>query len=155
MKQFVKTTFLALAITAIAAFGADNSLGTWKLNADKSKSTISPLPVKSLTTTREASDGGVKVTTTGEQADGTPINSSYAAKYDGSEYPVTGAPWDIIIIKQVNANNFTTETKKTGGKYHSTSRTVISKDRKTMTTTSQGTNADGEAFTTTLVFEKQ
>jgi hypothetical protein len=155
MRGFVNTTFLALAITAIAAFGADNSLGTWKLNADQSKSTTSPLPVKSLTTTREASDGGVKVTTTGEQASGTPINSSYTAKYDGGEYPVTGAPWDIIIIKQVDANDFTTETKKTDGKYHSTGRTVISKDGKTMTTTSKGTNADGEAFTITLIYEKQ
>ena len=155
MRRFVNTKFLALAITAIAAFGADNSLGTWKLNADKSKSTSSALPVKSLTTTREASDGGVKVTTTGEQASGTPINSSYTAKYDGSEYPVTGAPWDIIVIKQVDANNFTTETKKTDGKYHSTGQTVISKDGKTMTTTSKGINADGEAFTITLIYDKQ
>ena len=50
---------------------------------------------------REASDGGVKVTTTGEYMDGTPINGSFTAKYDGKEYPVTGAPWDTISIKQI------------------------------------------------------
>ena len=56
------------------ALGADNTIGTWKLSVEKSKYTPAPMPLKSLTVTREASDGGVKVTTTGEQADGTPIN---------------------------------------------------------------------------------
>ena len=45
---------LALAITSVAAFGADNTLGTWKLDAAKSKYTPAPMPVKSLTITREA-----------------------------------------------------------------------------------------------------
>ena len=96
-----------LVITVMGAFGADESLGTWKLNIGKSK--FNPAaPVKSLTTIREAAEGGVKLTTTGEQADGTKINSSYTAKYDGNDYPVTGAPWDTISIKQVDSNTFTT-----------------------------------------------
>ena len=48
------------------------------------------MPVKSLTVTREAADGGVKQTTTGEQTNGTAINASYTAKYDGKDVPVTG-----------------------------------------------------------------
>jgi len=143
-----------LVITAMGAFGADESLGTWKLNIGKSK--FNPTaPVKSLTTTREAAEGGVKLTTTGEQSDGTKINSSYTAKYDGSDYPVTGAPWDTISIKQVDSNTFTTVTKKTDGKYKSTGRTVISKDGKTMTTTSKGVNAEGKPINYTMVWEKQ
>ena len=69
---------------------------------------------------REASDGGVKSTSTGERKDGTAINSTYTAKYDGKEYPVTDAPWDTISIKQIDANTFTAETKKAGGRnpYH-------------------------------------
>jgi hypothetical protein len=67
----------------------------------------------------EAVDGGRKVTTTGERQDGTAINSSYTVKYDGKEYPVTGAPWDTISVKQVDANTFTSEVKI--GKYHSKS----------------------------------
>src|SRR5450755_1865823 len=42
----------------VAAFGADNSLGTWKLNMSKSKFDPGPGPVKSLTSMREAADGG-------------------------------------------------------------------------------------------------
>ena len=71
MERFVRKACLALAITVVAAFGADNTLGMWKLNVEKSKYTPAPMPVKSLTITREASDGGVKVMTTGERADGT------------------------------------------------------------------------------------
>jgi hypothetical protein len=42
-----------------------------------------------------------------------------------------------------------------GGKYKSTARTVISADGKTMTTTSKGTGADGKAFSSVAVFDKQ
>ena len=154
MQSIFAKLVIGVAITAIGIFGADNSLGTWKRNTDKSTGS-GPRTVKSLTTVREASDGGVKVTATGENMDGTPINSSYTAKYDGKEHPVTGAPWDTISMKQSNANTFTSETKKTGGKYHSKGRTVISKDGKTMTLTTKGTNAEGKPTTATIVSEKQ
>ena len=154
MRNILVKLFTVLAITAIGAFGADESLGTWKLSLEKSKFKPSA-PVKSLTTMREPAEGGVKVTVTGEQADGTKFNSTYTAKYDGLEHPVTGAPWDTISIKQVDSNTFTTATKKTGGKYKSTGRTVISKDGNTMTTTSKGINAEGKPFAYTMVWEKQ
>jgi len=145
---------IGLALIASAAFAADNTLGTWKLNMEKSK--FSPVtPVKSLTSIREASDGGVKVTTTGEQADGTAINASYAAKYDGNESPVTGAPYDTISIKQINAKTLTFTQKKKDGKYSVTGRTVVSKDGKTMTSAIKGINADGKAYSGTMVWDKQ
>ena len=59
MRKQLITVFLILAATALAAFGADKSIGTWKLDVAKSKYTPAPMPVKSLTVTREASDGGV------------------------------------------------------------------------------------------------
>jgi hypothetical protein len=156
MRRILAMTVIALAITTIAALGADNSLGTWKLNVEKSKYTPAPWPVKSLAVTREASGGGVKVTTTGEQADGTPINASYTAKYDGKDVQITGnSPYDTIALKQVNVNTITDARKKTGGKYQATSRIVISSDGKTMTTTTSGTNADGVKFNYTFVFDKQ
>jgi hypothetical protein len=156
MRTIFTKGILALAITIVAAFGADNTLGTWKLDVAKSKYTPAPMPVKSLTVIREASDGGVKVTTTGERING-PINATYTAKYDGTEVKVTGSnlTYDTIAIKQVNANTLTDERKKTGGPYKATGRTVVSNGGKTMTTTTKGTNADGKEFTQILVFEKQ
>ena len=156
MRTILTTSLIALAITTVAAFGADNTLGTWKLDVAKSKYTPAPMPIKSLTVIREASDGGVKQTTNGERADGIALNSSYAAKYDGKDVQVSGnAQYDTIAIKQVNANTLTDERKKTGGPYKASGRTVVSNGGKTMTTTTKGTNADGKEFTQVLVFDKQ
>jgi hypothetical protein len=154
MRHILNQIMFVSVLTALGAFAADNSLGTWKLNMEKSKFSPSA-PVKNLSTMREATDGGVKATTTGEQADGTPINASYTAKYDGKETPVTGAPYDTITIKQVNANTLTTVQTKKDGKYHVTGRSVISKDGKTMTSTMKGTNANGDAYNATMVWDKQ
>jgi hypothetical protein len=156
MRSILSATLFALVVTAGVGFSADNSIGTWKLDAGKSKYTPAPMPVKSLTVTREAADDGVKVTVTGEQADGTAINSAYTAKFDGKEVPVAGnAPYDMIAIKQVNPNTFTDERRKSSGSYKATGRSVISNGGKTMTTTVRGTNAEGKPFTSVFVFEKQ
>jgi hypothetical protein len=156
MRNVVAKLVVGVAITAIGMYGADNSIGTWKRNVAKSKNTP-PItnPIKSLTIVYEAVEGGVKVTVTGERQDGAAISTSYSAKYDGKEYPVTGAPWDTTSLKQIDANTFTFENKKTGGKYHVTGRSVISKDGKTMTTTTKGTNAEGQPSSGTVIYEKQ
>ena len=114
------------------------------------------MPVKSLTVTRETSDGGVKVTISGEQANGTPINATYTAKYDGIDVQVNGnTPYDTISIKQINENTLSDARKKTGGPYDATSRTVIFNGGKTMTTNTKGMNGEGKEFTSTFVFDKQ
>lgn len=156
MRIFLTKAFLVLAIATISAFGADNTLGAWKLNMEKSKYTPAPMPIKSLNVTREASDGGIQVTATGEQSNGTPISGNYEAKYDGKDVKVTGnLPYDTISLKQANANTVTDARKKTGGPYHATSRAVVSNGGKTMTTITNVTNGDGNAFTSAFVFDKQ
>ena len=155
MRNILANVLIGATITALGAFGADNSLGSWKLNLEKSTYNPGPATVKNLTTTREASENGVKVTSTGELANGNPINSGYTAKYDGKDYPVTGAPWDSVAITQVDANTFTSSAKMTKGKYNSTSRSVVSEDGNTTTVTSKGTNAEGVEFNNTLVYNKQ
>jgi hypothetical protein len=156
MQKSLTKLVVGLAITSIGMFGADNSIGTWKRNVAKSANTP-PItnPITSLTLVNEAVDGGVKLTAAGQRKDGTAINGSYTAKYDGKEYPVTGAPWDTVSIKQIDANTFTSEAKKTGGKYHTTGRTVISKDGKTMTLTDKGTDAEGQPTSGKYIYEKQ
>ena len=155
-KGFCKT-LLAVAVTTIATLAADNTLGTWKLNVEKSKLSPASSPLKSLTTVREASDGGVKSTIAGERSDGTKIDTIYTAKYDGTPAKVTGTGlvYDTISIKQVNANTLTDERKNTANSYKTTGRIVVSNGGKTMTLTTKGTNADGKPFTSTLVLEKQ
>jgi hypothetical protein len=87
--------------------------------------------------------------------DGTSLSSSYTYKYDGKENPVTGGPYDTISVKRVDADTTSFETRKTGGKYHTTGRSVVSKDGKMRTQTSTGTDAAGKPVTATLVFDRQ
>jgi hypothetical protein len=156
MKRVLGMT-LALFTLAAVAFGADNTLGTWNLNAGKSKPAPGEPPLKVLTLMREAANGGVKQSAKGERADGSKIDSSYTAKYDGKEVALTGSgpSWDTVAVKQVNANAFTEERTKKGGKYHATARFVVSADGKTMTGNTNGTNAEGKAFTSVVAFDKQ
>jgi hypothetical protein len=147
--------FVVMAVTAIGAYGADSSLGTWKFNAVKSKST-STNPTKNRIMVREATpDGGIKVTNSGQYADGTPLNWGYTCKYDGKECPVTSGPFDTIVLKRVDDNSWSFDTKKTGGKYHVTGQSAISKDGKTLNQTSTGTDAAGKPVSQTQVFDKQ
>ena len=156
MKRVLSMTCAALAM-AVIAFGADNALGSWKYNAAKSKLPSGVSPITNLTVTREAIDGGAKISAKGERADGSKIDTVTIAKYDGKAVPVTGTglTWDTAAIKHVDANTLTETRSKQGGKYRSTVRFVVSADGKTMTGTAKGTGADGKPFTSVTVFDKQ
>ncbi len=158
MRKILSLALFAIAITTtVSAWGADNSLGTWKANVAKCKYTPAPWPVKSLTVTREAAPGGVKVTNVGTRTDGSALNATYTAKFDGSSSAVTGqgSPYDSYSIKQGDANTFTYEAKNSKTTYRASGRIVISGDGKTMTTTASGVDADGKPMTLHLVFDKQ
>jgi hypothetical protein len=157
MRRILVKASVAMAIVAIAAFGADSSAGTWKLNLMKSKYGKGPMPVKSLTVARAAADGATKVTLTGERANGDKIDSSYVTKYDGSATPVTGAgtPYDSITVKRESANKFADERQKIGGRYHAKGTTVIADHGKILKSTFEGTDADGKKMKATFIYEKQ
>src|SRR5438874_1899623 len=153
MRNILAKLLVGIALTVPLAFGADNNfIGTWKLNLEKSKFNPGPGP-KSFTVMIEAAEGGEKSAVTGENSDGTPINSSpVVIKYDGKYYPVTGAPFDSMSIKQLDADTHILITKK-AGKVVSRGKAVISGD--TMTVTTTGTNPEGKKFNDIAVYDKQ
>jgi hypothetical protein len=164
MRHILTNLLLAIALTGRLTFAAENNfVGTWKLNVDQSKFNPGPGP-KSLTETVETMDGGIKVTATGEGPDGTPINSSFTAKYDGKDYPVTdtgtgtpaghhpGTSFDSIALKEVDANTLAFTTKK-DGKVFSKGQAKVSGD--TLTVTSTGTDANGKLFNDTAIYDRQ
>jgi hypothetical protein len=148
--------FIGIAIAAVAIFGADTSIGTWKLNMAKTTTTVKN-PLTSRTEVYEAApDGAVKITRTDQRADGISQSYSYTFKYDGKPYPVTGAArFDTISCKKVNDSTTTFEVNKTGGKYSATGKIVVSKDGKTRTQTITGTDEDGKPYKGTSVYDKQ
>jgi hypothetical protein len=136
------------------ALGADNWLGTWKLNPAKSKYIPGPAP-KSQTLKQEAWEGGIKLTTETTDATGNTTHGEYSAKFDGKDYPWMGNPnADTISIKRVDDNTYQA-TWKLKGKVTITSKTVVSKDGKTRTTTQTGTDAQGKAVNNVTVYDKQ
>ena len=90
MKSILRIA-VAMAATAVGAFCAANTLGTWKLNPDKSKPPAGQSRITSLTIVREGSGDGVRVTAKGEREDKSKIDTSYSAKYDGKEVNVSGS----------------------------------------------------------------
>jgi len=156
MKNTLRFLICLAAITA-SAIGADNTLGTWKLNTAKSNPAGSPSKLTSLTLVREASGNGVKVTAKGEREDKTKVDVSYVVKYDGKDTAISGSglAYDTIAVTQVDANTLTDVRSKKGGMYKGTGRTVVSPDGKTLTLSTQGTGADGKPFSGTTVYEKQ
>jgi len=148
-----------LALCLVAMFPssvlaqADSFLGTWTLNVAKSKYSPGP-PPKAQTSTYEASGQGVKVTVKGTGADGKPLTTEFTANYDGKDHPVTGnADYDAQSWKRIDAN--TVEfTRKKGGKVVQTGTNVVSKDGKTRTVTTKGTNAQGQQISNVAIYEK-
>ena len=154
MRMIVAKLVIGIAIASVGMFGADVRLGNWKFNAAKSKSTSSN-PIKVQTDAVEASpDGKVTTNRTGQMADGTAFKYSFSYKYDGRDYPVKGAPFDMISVKRIDANTTNYEVSKTGSKYQMKGQTVITRDAQTKTITSQGTDAAGKPFSQTLVFNR-
>ena len=80
-RRFLTSSLVLAAILAftVIAWGADSNVGTWKLNLDKSKYSPGPAP-KSATLTIEAQDGGIKYTSHGENAQGSPTHIEFTAK---------------------------------------------------------------------------
>ncbi len=145
----------ALAVPArqASAQNADPLNGTWHLNLDKSKFRSGPAP-KSQTRTYEVSGDSVKQSVDGVDSQGKPVHTSFSAKYDGKDHPVTGNPdADTIAVTRTGPNSARATMKK-GGKVVQQTRRTVSKDGKSLTLATRGTNAKGEKIDQTLVFDK-
>ena len=154
MRASLSKLVVVLLVASVGLWGADASVGKWKLNLAKSKYDPGP-PPKSLTRIHEAHGEGVKVTIEGVNAEGKPISSQATVYYDGKDYPVTGSETaDTVAVKRIDAYNVEGTTKK-GGKVTSTFKGVVSKDGKVMTFTATGTNAKGQPFKNVGVYVKQ
>jgi hypothetical protein len=156
MIRRIAQSLVLVCICTIALRAADDPIiGTWKLNAAKSKWAISPAMKSSTLQIENSADGGRKVTGDNESAAGIKGHQETTFKYDGKDYPLTGSSTaDTLNVKQVDPRN-TTVTYKKDGKVAMTEKSVISADGKTWTRTQSGKDAQGKAGQNVLVYEKQ
>lgn len=152
---FLKLSLLVLAV-ALPLAAADLFLGTWKLDPAKSKYNPGPGP-KSSTTTYSADGDWIVIKSEGVAADGKATKGSNRYKRDGKDYPwtATSASGATTISAKLIDDHHSIATLKRNGSVVTTSKTTISKDGKTRTMVSEGTNTDGKKFMTTAVFTRQ
>lgn len=136
-----------------AAQTADPIVGTWKL--DVAKSTYKPGPTpKSATAVITAVGDGIKVAVDAAMPDGTAMKWGYTSARDGKEVPVTGHPaYDAANVTKTSPTEGTIAYSK-AGKPVATAKTAVAKDGKTMTVTTTGTDAKGQAINIMAVFTK-
>jgi hypothetical protein len=149
---------ISLALSALmlstVAKAADHQIGTWKLNLAKSKYSPGP-PPKEGTLTVEPQSDGLKFTIDSIDAESKPVHYELSPKYDGKDYPMTGNPnADTASMKKINDHTIEVVGKK-NGQVTMTSRSVVSKDGKTRTTTQKGKNAKGQDVNNTIVYDRQ
>jgi hypothetical protein len=145
---------LGASLVRVSAQAGNPSIGTWKLNVEKSKYSPGPAP-QSQTMKIEAAGEGEKPTTEGVNAAGAATMTQYTAQYDGKDYPMTGSQnVDTVALKRIDARTLE-HTDKKGDQVVGTLTRVVSEDGKTMTVTLKGTNAQGQAVNNVTVWEKQ
>jgi hypothetical protein len=155
MAKLLIGTLLAFGAGAMtfAAGAADSAIGTWTLNVAKSKYDPGPAP-KSVTRTYEQTADGISFTLSTVNADGSTVSAKSTYKYDGKDYPITGAPFDTLSLKKINGSTVKA-TQKKGGKVVGTTVRSVSAHGKVMTVTTTGTDAKGAATHNIELYDKQ
>jgi len=145
-----------ICVMTMAALAADNSVGAWRMNFEKSGIPVSARSPRSVVLVYEPIDGGIKTTSKVEYSDGRTTSGGYTVKYDGKEYPTNlDGMVDLMSLRQIDANTFVIDERKKGGKRHQHGRKVISADGKTMTFTVEGTDDEGKPFKAVWVYDRQ
>ena len=159
IKRFAGVILGALALAVVpgvvAAQTAEPIVGTWKL--DIAKSTYKPGPApKSTTIVVEQAGKGVKVAVDAVNADGSPLKWGFTSLRDGKEEAkVTGNPMFDTVTASRESANAGTNLYKQGGKLVITTKIAIAADGKSMTATSTGTDAKGQAVNNVAHYTKQ
>ena len=155
LHRFLALSFLATGVTtAAAAQTPDPILGTWILNVAKSKYTPGPGP-KSETRTYVISGGVITASNTIVDATGKSVPGTWTVVYDSKYRAMTGdEDADSLSVKRVDAHHYEFSEKK-GNKVVVTGTRVIAADGKSITLTTKGTNAKGQAFTDVVVYDKK
>ena len=144
--------FLLVFLTGLFA-QSDPMMGTWKLNAAKSK--LPPERQRNIVRLHEPIPGGIRVSWEGVDDKGKPTRWGFTAKFDGKDYPSTGeSVWDTLSMTRPDLYTIVGRSLK-DGKLAVEFRWEVSKDGKTLTRTNKRFNPPEQAGTSTEIFEKQ
>jgi hypothetical protein len=138
----------------VAAQAADPLSGIWELNVTKTKFSPPSAGLKSQTRNYQVKGDREIAHHTGVDAQGQPVTVNFTITYDGKDHPYKGPDWDALAVRRVDAYT-TSFTQSRGGKVVLSGMRTVSKDGRTLTITSKGTNAKGEQLDHVMVFDKR
>lgn len=152
---FVRSVLVGAVTLALgtAAFAGEAWVGAWKVNAAKSQFGSSAMRTQTLKF--EAKPAGIKLTSEGTDAQGKPVHAGYTSKFDGKDVSWDGNPVaDTACPKKIDDNSYENVWKK-GGKAIATAKVSVSKDGKTLTVTTDGTDPQGAKVQSVAVYDRQ
>ena len=149
---------VVLMVVSVAGWAQDVQTGHWTLNVAKSQFKTSPAPKTQIVTIVPDGKEGVKVTADVVRANGAKAAFSYAAQYDGKEYPRTetgdgAVPGQTVTVKRID-NHTVERISYLKGKKLIVEKWEISRDGKTRTVTQSGVGPDGKPVDNVLLYEK-
>ena len=150
-----KTIGLTLALSVAAAamcFANNPTLGTWKLNENKSK--FGDGAGKTTQVVWAKAGHQDKCTVEGIDAQGKKTHSVWTGKLDGKFYAITGDPQADQRSFKMNGENTIDMVTQKDGKTVGDGTIVVATDRKSRMVTSTMTNAKGVKVTSTLAYDK-
>ena len=158
----ISLVLIAAALPDVVTAQAPESLaGTWKLNAAKSKYDPAELANKSGTVTYSFSGNNVTAAIDQVNAKGQKVHIEYTATTDGADHPGRGRPTisrssarTAVSFKKLDAHTYHVENKSKG-KVLTINHIVVAADGKSRTSTTTGTNVDGQKVRNVVVYDKQ
>ena len=144
------------AVAPVAMAQIESRIGTWELDLDKSTFSPGPSPRRQTLTYRAAGKQWTALLQ-GIDAAGIPINpdvDNLVITFDGRDHPTATVDYETTTWQRVNASQYLVIRKK-AGKVVLTSSNGLSADGKTMTITTTGKNAAGQAVNNVRVYAKR
>ena len=138
------------------AFAQDATplMGTWRLNVAQSKFASGPLAYARVICRIEPWEDGLKVVYDMTGTRGGVTHWEWTGRLDGKDYALEGVE-DVVTnaYQRLDDHTFAVVTKL-DGRPTTTTKIVISTDRKVMTVTSPAMNLQGQRVANTAIYEK-
>jgi hypothetical protein len=130
-------------------------LGTWKENVDKSTYRPGPAPKTPAVAKWEKDGQTVKITMDVTDDKGGKARWVMVSSLDGKDAPVTGGPAGMTRSIKLLEPRTLEIVEKMGGKELTTTRAILSPSGQLRRFVTTGTNAQGQAVSDIIIWEKQ
>jgi hypothetical protein len=156
----MRKLFLPLIAAAVLVAATDPFVGTWKMDADRSKFTRGDPSFMFATLLIESTGGGLKSTASAADGDGLATDFTFKCAIDGTPCKVISATAmtgssavDTVSLKREDDHTIIV-TGTNRGKLVYTDRRVVSSDDKTLTVHRAGRTPDGRMYESTIVLSR-